>query len=248
MTQLFDLNARIQQLTWSLIFYEKYSTSLSTIVLVVLTTANFGGFSNFCRYYARSQAGKSTGYRPTLKPLICKFDCKPQRRYLVSHVNTILYLYIQNSDVSETDIHCLYMYMYLITAKYNNRLSRQEVPISISLSPGNGNFHALIMWWSLSVICGRTVDRYDNVTLSPLLPRWSKSGLRVTLSYLHVDGGVELNIITQSPTLFHLMTNVHILIIACGSLTTPLSMWYKPFIEWYSEYLQHLLLVKHSIL
>ena len=27
-TQLFDLNARIQQLTWSLIFYEKYSTSL----------------------------------------------------------------------------------------------------------------------------------------------------------------------------------------------------------------------------
>jgi hypothetical protein len=25
------------------------------IVLVVLTTANFGGFSNFCRYYARSQ-------------------------------------------------------------------------------------------------------------------------------------------------------------------------------------------------
>ena len=28
-TQLFDLNARIQQLTWSLIFYEKYSTSLS---------------------------------------------------------------------------------------------------------------------------------------------------------------------------------------------------------------------------
>ena len=39
------------------------------IVLVVLTTANFGGFSNFCRYYTRSQTGKSTGYRPTLKPL-----------------------------------------------------------------------------------------------------------------------------------------------------------------------------------
>jgi hypothetical protein len=74
MTQLFDLNARIQQLTWSLIFYEKYSTSLSTIELVVLTTANFGGFSNFCRYYTRSQAGKSTGYRPTLKPLLsCSF-------------------------------------------------------------------------------------------------------------------------------------------------------------------------------
>jgi hypothetical protein len=33
------------------------------IVLVVLTTANFGGFSNFCRYYTRSQTGKSTGYR-----------------------------------------------------------------------------------------------------------------------------------------------------------------------------------------
>ena len=69
MTQLFDLNARIQQLMWSLIFYEKYSTSLSAVVLVVLTTANFGWFSNFCRYYTRSQAGKSTGYRPTLKPL-----------------------------------------------------------------------------------------------------------------------------------------------------------------------------------
>jgi hypothetical protein len=67
--QLFDLNVRIQQLTWSLICYEKYSTSLSTIVLVVLTIANFGGFSNFCRYYTRSQAGKSTWYRPTLKPL-----------------------------------------------------------------------------------------------------------------------------------------------------------------------------------
>jgi hypothetical protein len=26
-TQLYDLNARIQQLTWSLIFYEKYSTN-----------------------------------------------------------------------------------------------------------------------------------------------------------------------------------------------------------------------------
>jgi hypothetical protein len=51
-------------------FYEKYSTSLSTIILVVLTTANFGEFSNFCRYYTRSQAGKSTGYRPTLKPLL----------------------------------------------------------------------------------------------------------------------------------------------------------------------------------
>ena len=54
----------------SAIFYEKYSTSLSTIVLVVLTTANFGGFSNLCRYYTGSQAGKSTGYRPTLKPLL----------------------------------------------------------------------------------------------------------------------------------------------------------------------------------
>ena len=39
---------------------------------MVFTTANFGGFSNFCRYYTRSQAGKSTGYRPTLKPLLYK--------------------------------------------------------------------------------------------------------------------------------------------------------------------------------
>ena len=36
---------------------------------MVLTTANIGGFGIFCRYYARSQTGKSTGYRPTLKPL-----------------------------------------------------------------------------------------------------------------------------------------------------------------------------------
>jgi hypothetical protein len=67
-TQLFDLNARIQQLTWSLIFYEKYSTSLLTIVLVVFTTANFGGLSNFCRYYTQSQTGKSTG--PLWNPCI----------------------------------------------------------------------------------------------------------------------------------------------------------------------------------
>ena len=31
--------------------------------------ANFWGFCNFCRYYTRSQTGKSTGYRPTFKPL-----------------------------------------------------------------------------------------------------------------------------------------------------------------------------------
>jgi hypothetical protein len=67
MTLFFDLNARIQQLTWSLIFYEKYSTSQSYLWFwppLIL------GFSNFCRYYTRSQTGKSTAYRPTLKPLI----------------------------------------------------------------------------------------------------------------------------------------------------------------------------------
>ena len=63
-TQFFDLNARIQQLTWSLIFYEKYSTNLWFWPPLI-----FGGFSNFCRYYTRSQMGKSTGYQPTLKPL-----------------------------------------------------------------------------------------------------------------------------------------------------------------------------------
>ena len=68
-TQLFDLNTRIQQLTWSLIFYEKYSTSLS--YLWFWPPLIFWGFSNFCRYYTRSQTGKSTGYRPTLKPLYC---------------------------------------------------------------------------------------------------------------------------------------------------------------------------------
>jgi hypothetical protein len=56
-----------QQLTWSLIFYEKYSTSQS--YLWFWPPLIFGGFSNFYRYYTRSQTGKSTGYRPTLKPL-----------------------------------------------------------------------------------------------------------------------------------------------------------------------------------
>jgi hypothetical protein len=37
---------------------------------IPITTANFGEFSNFCQYYTRSQMGKSTGYRPTLKPLL----------------------------------------------------------------------------------------------------------------------------------------------------------------------------------
>jgi hypothetical protein len=64
-TQLFDLNARIQQLTWSLIFYEKYSTNQSYL-WVWTPLIFFGGFSNFYRYYTRSQTGKSTGYRPTL--------------------------------------------------------------------------------------------------------------------------------------------------------------------------------------
>ena len=67
-TQLFDLNVRIQQLTWSLIFYEKYSTSLS--YLWFWPPLILGCACNFCRYYTRSQTCKSTGYRPTLKPLL----------------------------------------------------------------------------------------------------------------------------------------------------------------------------------
>jgi hypothetical protein len=53
---------------------------------VVLTTANFGGFSNFCRYYTRSQTGKSIGYRPTLKPLIYLF-WHLKHRYPVSEID-----------------------------------------------------------------------------------------------------------------------------------------------------------------
>ena len=69
MTQLFDLNAKIQQFALSLIFYEKRFHK--PIVLVSLATGNLGGggVSNFCRYYTRSQTGKRTGYRPTLKSL-----------------------------------------------------------------------------------------------------------------------------------------------------------------------------------
>ena len=63
-------------------------------VLVVLTTANFGGFSNFCRYYTRSQMGKSTGYRPTLKPL--KEKCILM---LQIHLLTI-YRYLKYNDIS----------------------------------------------------------------------------------------------------------------------------------------------------
>ena len=45
------------------------------IILVILTTASFGGFSNFCLYYIWSQTGKSTRYRPTLKSLSTKITC-----------------------------------------------------------------------------------------------------------------------------------------------------------------------------
>jgi hypothetical protein len=77
------------QLTWSLIFYEKYSTSLSTIVLVVLTTANFGGFSNFCRYYTRSQAGKSTGYRTNFV-ILCTCKCQ-ECVFIIEHVEYVIF-------------------------------------------------------------------------------------------------------------------------------------------------------------
>ena len=50
-------------------FYEKHSTSQPHLWFWPQLIF-FGGFSNFCRYYTRSQTGKSTGYRPTLKPLL----------------------------------------------------------------------------------------------------------------------------------------------------------------------------------
>jgi hypothetical protein len=46
-----------------------------------------GGFSNFCRYYTRSQVGKSTGYRPTLKPLYLNLHRKSRRQKPISVVD-----------------------------------------------------------------------------------------------------------------------------------------------------------------
>lgn len=65
--QLFDLNVRIQQCDVIINFLWKIFHK--PIVLVFLITTNLGGFSNFCWYYTRSQTGKSTGYRLTLKSL-----------------------------------------------------------------------------------------------------------------------------------------------------------------------------------
>jgi hypothetical protein len=62
------------------------------IVLVVLTTANFGGFSNFCRYYTRSQTGKSTGYRPTLKHLSKPF-------YIICLINFMKKIHLHKSYI-----------------------------------------------------------------------------------------------------------------------------------------------------
>ncbi len=53
---------------------------------MVLTTANFGGFSNFCRYYTRSQMGKSTGYRPTLKSLLYRGPSKDASYHISIHL------------------------------------------------------------------------------------------------------------------------------------------------------------------
>ena len=47
-----------------------------------------GGFRNFCRYYARSQTGKSTGYRPTLKPLIILIKVNCCIRFICDIVGT----------------------------------------------------------------------------------------------------------------------------------------------------------------
>ena len=76
-TQLFDLNVRIQQLMWSLIFYEKYSTSQSYLWFwPSLIFFLGGGFSNFYRYYTRSQTGKSTGplWNPCIYHIIYQND------------------------------------------------------------------------------------------------------------------------------------------------------------------------------
>jgi hypothetical protein len=45
-----------------------------------------GGGSNFCRYYTRSQTGKSTGYRPTLKPLLYRGPSKDASYQISIHL------------------------------------------------------------------------------------------------------------------------------------------------------------------
>jgi hypothetical protein len=75
--------------------------TLSQFHATITTPLILGGFSNFCRYYTRSQTGKSTGYRPTLKPLLNTFSeefkvlnesqCGFCKQY--STVDSTLYIY-----------------------------------------------------------------------------------------------------------------------------------------------------------
>ena len=84
------------------------------IVLVVLTTANFGGFSNFCRYYTRSETGKSTGplWNPWLRP---PFLDKARSYFLLLTVicNSLLLL----KSLPINTINCIKFYVNCSTLK-----------------------------------------------------------------------------------------------------------------------------------
>jgi hypothetical protein len=107
-----------------------------------------GGFSNFCRYYTRSQAGKSTGYRPTLKPLqktlytevsyikciaappgVCepptqttqKLKVKVNIDSFVSHVLPDSIILIMNCHLWVVTMSCIFLWTYFLT-KYQTVL------------------------------------------------------------------------------------------------------------------------------
>ena len=90
MTQLFDLNARIQQLTWSLIFYEKYSTSLLYLwfwppLILGGSVISAGTIHNFRRV-------KVPGTGPLWNPCISMF-------LLVSNIYKKLHQHVFTSNI-----------------------------------------------------------------------------------------------------------------------------------------------------
>jgi hypothetical protein len=81
------------------------------IVLVVLTTANIGEFSNFCRYFTRSQTGKGTGYRPTLKSLV---SSNSLMAIVSEHVDDKMLNFMHNIfNLRDTEIVVIYIILFL---------------------------------------------------------------------------------------------------------------------------------------
>ena len=91
------------------------------IVLVVLTTANFGGFSNFCRYYTRSQTGKSTGplWNPWLRP---PFLDKARSYFLLLTVICNSLLLLKSLPINVINCIKFYVNCSTITGAYDKNI------------------------------------------------------------------------------------------------------------------------------